>query len=65
MFDLLGLLFHFIGVLLICGDYIVRAEIERTQDIERDLAIEAETLEADRGYNIAVLVESADLRGEL
>ena len=47
------------------GDDVVRAEIEGAEDVEGDFAVEAEPLEADSVYDIAALVERADLRGEL
>ena len=43
------------------GDDVVRAEIEGAKDVEGDFAVEAEPLEADSVYDIAVLVEGADL----
>ena len=43
------------------GDDVVRAEIEGAEDVEGDFAVEAEPLEADSVYDIAVLVEGADL----
>ena len=43
------------------GDDVVRAEIEGAKDVEGYFAVEAEPLEADSVYDIAVLVEGADL----
>ena len=65
MDDLLGLLFYALVVCFGCSVDIVRAEIEGPKDIQGDLAVEAKTLEADSVYDIAALVERADLRGEL
>ena len=52
-------------VALSCGDHVMRAEVEGTEDIEGDLAIKAKTLEADASYDVAALVQRTDLEGVL
>ena len=37
------------------------AEVEGAEDVDGDLGVEAKALEADGVYDIAVLVEGADL----
>lgn len=43
------------------GDEVVGAEVERAEDVERDLAVEAETFEANSSDDITVLIEGTDL----
>ena len=56
MDDLLGLLFYALVVCFGCSVDIVRAEVERTKDVERHFAVKTKTLETDGRDNIAVLV---------
>ena len=49
------------GVANACG--IVRAEVERAEDIDGDLAIEAKAVEAHGGYFDAGLVDGTNLHG--
>ena len=58
---MLGLCLLFVLLARARGDDIVGTEVEGTEDIKRDLAVETETLEPDGVYDITVLVEGTDL----
>lgn len=62
---LLGIRFESRAIALASGDNVVRAQVERPQDIEGDFTVEAKTLEADRCDFIAVLIQCADLKGNI
>ena len=62
--------FHILFLLLavggrLCSHDIVGTEVERPQDIEGHFAVKTKALEANGGDDIAVLVESANLRRSL
>ena len=50
-----------LGRVLVHGRHIVRAEVERPDDVEGDLAVETETLKADGSDLVATLVEGTNL----
>lgn len=52
-------------LVLVHGHDIVRAEVERPDHVERDLAVKTKTLEADRRDLVAVLVEGTNLYSTL
>ena len=52
------------GAIARCRDHVVRAEVQGTDDVEQDLAVESKALEAHRRDFVAVLVECATLDAE-
>lgn len=53
--------FGYLFLTLASGHDVVRAQVKRPQNIDRDLTVEAKTLESDRFDFFAVLVQSANL----